>query len=457
MIAMVLAFILVMILGQAFNKLSGQTLDYSIGSNTDFWALVLLGFILGAFLSGIYPALFLSSFKPTTVFKGVSELKVGGLGMRRFLVIFQFSTSLLLVAGTLTVYAQISFMRKGDLGVDIKDVLVIRGPTVNDSTYSEKFIAFKDELLRNPDVEKVTASIAVPGRQPAWNAGGIRRLSDAEEDGNQYRIIGFDFDFVDFYGLSILEGRNFSADFGQNSETVLLNEAAVELMGFEDNASAMNVPIYFWGDTFDIVGVLKNYHQEGLKEDQEPLIFRYFKDANSYYSIKVNPMKNQEVLSFAEEQWLQFFPQNPFDYFFLEDYYNEQYRNEIRFGTVFGLFAFLAIFIAGMGLFGLSSYTTIQRTQEIGLRKVLGSSPGNAVLLLLRYFLIQVVIALPIGLGLGYYIMKGWLDNFAYRIGIGWWFFIIPCLTVLMITILTVISQVLKTANVNPAMSMRRE
>ena len=456
-ISIVLAFIMVMLLGGVFNHLTGQVLDYSLGSNTGFWALILLGFIVGAFISGLYPALFLSSFKPTTVFKGVSELKVGGLGIRRILVIFQFTTSLLLVAGTLTVYFQISFMRNGDLGVDIENVMVLRGPAVNDSTYSEKFSAFKQELLRNPDMEMVTASIAVPGRQPAWNAGGIRRLSDAEEDGNQYRIIGFDFDFVDFYGLSILEGRNFSEDYGQNSETVLLNEAAVELMGFEDNASAMNVPIFFWGDTFNIVGVLKNYHQEGLKEDMEPLVFRYFKDANSYYSIKVDPRKTQEVLSFVEEEWLQFFPQNPYEYFFLEDYYNEQYRNELRFGTVFGLFAFLAIFIAGLGLFGLSSYTTIQRTREIGLRKVLGSSAGNAVLLLLRYFMIQVVIAVPIGLGLGYYIMAGWLENFAYRIGIGWWFFLVPTLIVLIITILTVISQVLKTSNVNPAFSMRRD
>jgi putative ABC transport system permease protein len=238
---------------------------------------------------------------------------------------------------------------------------------------------------------------------------------------------------------------------------VLFNEAASELMGFEDNASAMNVPILFWGDTFNIVGVLKNYHQEGLKSKHEPLIFRYFRDANSYYSIKVNPQKNQEVLSFVKEQWLQFFPLNPFEYFFLEDYYNEQYRNEIRFGSVFGVFAFLAIFIACLGLFGLSSYTTLQRRQEIGLRKVLGSSSGNAVALLLRYFLIQVLIAVPVGLGLGFYIMHGWLDNFAYRIGIGWWFFLFPLILVGLITLVTVGGQVVRTANVNPAESLRQE
>ena len=312
-------------------------------------------------------------------------------------------------------------------------------------------------MLRNPDIEKITASIAVPGRQPQWNAGGIHKLSEGFEKSNQYRIMGFDYDFVDFYGLDVIEGRNFSRDYGQNSSTVLFNEAAIRHMGFEDNTSAMHVPIFFWGDTFEIVGVLKNYHQEGLQTEYEPLIFRFFEDPNGYYSLKINPQKTQEALAFAEEQWQVFFPLNPFNYFFLEDYYYEQYENEMQFGRVFALFAFLAIFIACLGLFGLSSYTTLQRRQEIGLRKVLGSSSGNAVLLLLRYFLIQVLIAVPVGLGLGYYIMSSWLQNFAYRVRIGWWFFLLPLILVLITTLITVSSQVIRTANVNPAETLRHE
>ena len=457
LLAMILAIILVLVLNPYFNLLTGEQLNYTIQQNPGFWAAILLIFLLGAFLSGIYPALFLSSFKPTTVFQGVSELKIGGLGMRRVLVIFQFSSSLLLIAGTLTVYRQISFMKNYDLGVDIENVMVLRGPSVNDSTYDDTFNAFKSELSRHPDIEMVTASNAVPGRQPPWSAGGIRRVSEGEDQGNQYRIMGFDFNFVDFYGLSILEGRNFSEDFGQNSETVLFNETAIHHMGFEDFASAMNVPIYFWGDTFDIVGVVKDYHQEGLKVMHEPLIFRFFRNASNLYSIKVNPDNIQRVISEVEEQWRIFFPQNPFEYFFLEDYYNEQYRNETRFGGVFSFFALLAIIIACLGLYGLSSYTTIQRTREIGIRRVMGSSSGNAVLLLIRYFLIQVLIAVPIGLGAAYYFMSNWIQNFAFRINIGWWFFVIPVLLVALIAILTVSSQVIKTANVNPAESLRYE
>ncbi len=457
LIAIILAVILVQLLSPFFNLLTGVHLDYTFVGNPGFWGGVLLIFVAGAFLSGIYPAIFLSSFKPTTVFQGVSGLKIGGIGMRRILVIFQFATSLLLLAGTITVYRQISYMKNFDLGVDIKNVMVVRGPSVNDSTYAETFNAFNDELLRHPDIENFTASTVVPGRQPQWNAGGIRRVSEGPDESNQYRIIGFDFEFVDFYGLEILEGRNFNEEFGQNWGSVLFNESAIKLMGFEDFESAMNVPIYFWGDTFNIIGVVKDYHQEGLKVDYEPLIFRYFQDANRYYSIKVNPDKNQEVMSFVEDQWRTFFPQNPYEYFFLEDYYNEQYRNETRFGKVFSLFAFLAIFIACLGLFGLSSYTTIQRTREIGIRKVVGSSAGNAILLLVRYFVIQVLIAVPVGIGLGYFIMNSWLQNFAYRINIGWWFFLVPLLLVMLITILTVSSQVIKTANVNPAESLRHE
>lgn len=456
-VAIILSVILVRLLTPSFNLLTGEHLDYSFAANPGFWGGILILFIVGAALSGIYPAMVLSSFKPTVIFQGESGIKVGGIGMRRILVIFQFTTSLLLIAGTLTVYKQISFMRDFDLGVDIENVLVLRGPSVNDSTYEETFNAFKAELTRNADIEMITASTAVPGRQPQWNAGGIRRISEGPEESNQYRIIGFDFNFVNFYGLNILEGRNFSRDFGQNSETVLFNENAIKLMGFEDLPSAMNVPIYFWGDTFNIVGVVKNYHQEGLKEVLEPLIFRFFESSARYYSIRVNPENIRKIIPLIEEQWYAFFPQNPFEYFFLEDYYNEQYRNEMQFGKVFGLFAFLAIFIACLGLFGLSSYTTLQRTREIGIRKVLGSSSGNAVLLLIRYFIIQVLIAVPLGLGAGYYIMSRWLQNFAYRINIGWWFYLIPFAALALIAILTVSSQVIRTANVNPAESLRQE
>jgi putative ABC transport system permease protein len=456
-IAIILAFLIIQVFSTSFNNLFSERLDFSLQENTGFWGIILGIFITGALISGIYPAFFLSSFKPVTVFKGPQELKIGGMGIRRLLVIIQFALSLLLIAGTLTVFRQISFMQNYDLGINIDNTIVLRGPSVTDSAYSETFNAFKTELLREPGIEMITTSTSVPGRQPPWNAGGIRLLSQGEDETNQYRIIGMDFDFVDFYGLSILEGRNFSRDFGRNSETVLFNENAIKLLGFENFGSAMNQQILFWGDTFNIVGVVKNYHQEGLKANLEPLIFRFFENLNTFYSIRVNKDNIQTSLSEIESQWRDFFPGNPYEYFFLDDYFNEQYKNELHFRKVLNLFSILAIIIACLGLFGLSSYTTVRRTREVGIRKVMGSSVLNCILLLTRFFVIQVLIAIPVGLGIGYFIMKGWLNNFAYRIDIGWWFFLIPVCLLLAIAILTVSSQVIKTANINPARSLRYE
>jgi putative ABC transport system permease protein len=186
-------------------------------------------------------------------------------------------------------------------------------------------------------------------------------------------------------------------------------------------------------------------------------IFRFFENLTSYYSIRINPGNIQKTLNIIESQWRNFFPENPYEYFFLEDYFNEQYKNELQFGKVLNLFSLLAIAIACLGLFGLSSYTTAQRTREIGIRKVLGSSAKNCILLLMRFFMIQILISIPFGLGAGYIIMSGWLENFAYRIDIGWWFFLIPVSLLTVIAMLTVSSQIIKTANTNPATSLRYE
>jgi putative ABC transport system permease protein len=457
LLAIILAFLLVQLFGNLLNRLFSERLDFALTTNPGFWGIILIIFITGALLSGIYPAFFLSSFKPTTVFKGPEELKVGGMGMRRILVIIQFSLSLLLIAGTLTVFRQISYMQNYDLGVNIDNTVVLKGPSVNDSTYIETFNAFKSELLKNSGIAMISTSTSIPGRQPNWNAGGIRLLSQGDDETNQYRIIGIDFNFVDLYGLSILEGRNFSKEFGRNRESVLFNENAIKLLGFEDFGSAMGQQIYFWGDTFSIAGVVKNYHQEGLKVNQEPLIFRFFENVNNFYSLRVNPENIQNTLSIIEAQWRKFFPNNPYDFFFLEDYYNEQYKNELQFKKVLSLFSLVAIIIACLGLFGLSSYTTIRRTREIGIRKVMGSSALNCIMLLIKFFVVQVLIAVPIGLGTGYFIMSAWLKNFAYRVDLGWWFFVIPVLLLVAIAVITVSSQIIKTANVNPANSLRHE
>ena len=458
-ISIILAIILVSLLFTLFNQITGEMLDYSLIHNPGFWITIVFIFLVGAILSGAYPAFFLSSFKPASIIKGKFSQNQKGLLLRKILVIFQFTTSIVLIAATLLVYKQITFIQKYDLGIDINNVLVLQGPgVVNDSTYTETFNAFKEELLRKPDIQSISTSTTIPGRKVGWNAGGIRLLSQAVEEGNQYRVIGMDWDYADLFGLTILEGRNFSPEYTNNSETVLFNEKAIKLLEFENYRDALDKQIFFWGDTFRIVGVVKNYHQQGLKEIPDPLIFRFFESFTAYYSIKLAPHTDvQNTIAVVEDQWNEFFSENPFHYFFLDDYFREQYKLEIQFGKVFGSFSFLAIFIACLGLFGLSSFITLQRTKEIGIRKVLGSSVLNSVLLLIRYFVYQILIAVPIGLSIAYWVMHRWIENFAFRVSIGWWFFILPVIIVLVIAVATVIAQVTKTANVNPAESLRHE
>jgi len=228
-------------------------------------------------------------------------------------------------------------------------------------------------------------------------------------------------------------------------------------MGFAKPEEALNDQIYFWGDTFRIVGVLKNYRQESLKKNFEPLIFRYNKSPGGFYSIKFNTSNVKESLVKFESQWKELFPGNPFNYFFLDEHYNKQYKADQQFGKVFGLFSGLAIFIACLGLFGLSSLTAIQRTKEIGVRKVLGASVTNILTLVSRDYVLLMGIAMLLATPLTWWVMNNWLSGFANRITIAWWIFALPSLMVIVIALLTVSIHTLKAATTNPVDSLRYE
>ena len=372
-------------------------------------------------------------------------------------MIFQFLASITLIVGTFTVYRQLSYMRNSDLGVNIERTLVLNGPNISDSTYDSRFQAFQNDLLAYPEILKVSASTSVPGRKPNWNAGGIRRIGDSEEKGNQYRILGIDYDFVGTFQLNVIAGRNFSRDRKTDRAGVIFNESAVKLMGFKSMEEALEEKIYFWGDTFKIVGVLKDYRQESLKKDFEPLIFRLIPDATSFYSLKVKSGDMQQTIALAEEKFKTYFPGNPFQFFFLDQYYNQQYQADQQFGKVFGVFAALAIFIACLGLFGLSSYTVVQRTKEIGVRKVLGASVPQVIALLFKDFAILVTVAIVLAVPVSWWVMNNWLSEFANRISLSWWIFAVPSLIVIGIAWITISMHTYRAASANPVESLRYE
>ncbi|GGB15923.1 ABC transporter permease [Puia dinghuensis] len=457
--AVILALLLILACLPIFNAVAGQSLNLSMLSTASFWSMLIGIFLVGTVLSGLYPAFVLSSFKPIAVLKGRLATTSHGSLLRQTLVIGQFAASVLLMVGTFTVYRQLNYMQHQDLGVQITQTLVLKGPRVMDSTYDNKLTGFRDEVLRVPGVNSISASTEVPGHKVGWNAGGIKEVGADATKARQYRVIGVDYDFATAFGMHFLAGRNFSRDFRSDTGAVLFNESAVKNMGFNKPEDVLNKRIDFWGKQYTIVGVVSNHHQESLRESYDAHIFRLIPDANTYYSLKLTGSRDSwpATITAVKTQYKSFFPGNPFDYFFLDDRFAEQYKADQQFGETFGIFAGLAIFVSCLGLLGLAAFVTNQRTKEIGIRKIAGASVGNILSLLTRDFMRPVLLSFLIAIPLTWYALEKWLDNYAFRISLTPLLFIGPALLILAIALLTVTTQTLKAANTNPARSLRTE
>lgn len=456
-VAVTLAIGGVALLAPWFGQITGRELGYTLFREPLFW-LGIAGLVFGgAFLSGLYPAFVLSSYKPVDVLKGRFKNTNRGAYFRKGMVVTQFIASVTLVVGTFTVYRQINFMRKEKLGINVAQTLIIESPSVKDSTYASKVNVFRNRIAQYPGVTAMAVSTSIPGSSPGWNAGGIRRLSQREDEANQYRVVMMDHEFIPVYGLEVVAGRAFSGDVPNEHTNVMINESAVKLMGFQNAQEAIDDRIFFWGDTFRIVGVLKNYRQESVKKAFEPLVFRYNKSWGDYYSIRFTASDMQRSLATFQNDWKAVFPGNPFSFFFLDDHYNQQYQADQQFGKVFGMFSALAIFIACLGLFGLSSLTALQRTKEIGVRKVLGASIQSILGLVSKDYLLLMGIAIVLATPLAWWVMNAWLEAFASRIALSWWIFALPSLLVVFVALATVSIHTLKAARTNPAKSLRYE
>lgn len=457
LLAVALAFVIVLLVLPSFSNLADQPVSLALFTQQGFWAGLIILFLVGTFLSGLYPAFVLSSYKPIDTLKGGNLANTGGTWLRKGLVVFQFMASVGLIIGTYTVYEQISFMRNQELGVDIDRTLVLNGPTVTDSTYTDKLSAFSDVMKADANVENLVVSTGVPGREIGWNAGGIKKEGAPDSEGRQYRVLGFGYEFVETFDLKLIAGRSFSREFGDEESKILLSRSAVKDFGFTNMEDALNMRVDFWGNVYTVVGVLEDYHHESLKENFDKLIFRFLPTTRGFYSIKYNAANTQQVVQLAEKKWAQFFPGNPFEYFFLDDRFDEQYKADKQFGNVFTIFSGLAIFVACLGLFGLAAFVTSKRTKEIGIRKVLGASVSNILNLLSTDFLKLIIVSVILAIPLSYFSMEQWLNGFAFRIGLSWYLFALPALLVLLIALVTVSFQTSRAARANPVKSLRNE
>ena len=457
LIAFALALAAAFLLTPSFNQLIGTNATGNFSMPAKYWLGLLAVFFSGAFLSGIYPAFVLSGYHPVTVLKGLFKNTSKGLLLRKGLIIGQFATSVILIAGTIIVYQQVQFMRNQQLGANINQTLVLGGPhAMKDSIYQSVYEPFKNELIQQAGIKNVTASTNVMGQEIYWTSG-ISRIGTEKKEAVTLYHLGVDYDFIPSFDMKLVGGRNFSRDFGTDKKAVLLNEKAVEVLGFRNPAEAINAKLKRGDDTLTVIGVVTNYHQQGLQKAIDPIIMLLGSNISGYYSLKLSTTNISHTIELVRQKWNRYFPNDPFSYFFLDDSFNEQYKADIRFGKVFGLFATLAIIIACFGLLGLSAYNVLQRTKEIGIRKVLGASVQSLLVLLSKEFLLLVMISLVVAIPLSWWVMNNWLQDFAYRIHINGWVFALAGILAIVIALVTVSIQALKAAISNPVKSLRTE
>jgi putative ABC transport system permease protein len=399
-----------------------------------------------------------------TALKGKYLSSQSGIVLRRVLVGAQFVISIALIAGTIMIFRQVQFMRSHDLGYAKDQLLVIRAARVVDTLYRERFETFKTEVQAYAAVNNISMTSEVPGGL-LTQTNSIRKFSEGTEGDVKVNMYFVDDNFAPTYGLTILAGRNFTEDehlLGPDAKSnpIMLNRKIIETLGYKNPEDAVSQLVKFGlgADTWvgEIVGVSENFSQQSLRNDYEPLIF-FPASFGEYFTVNLETTNLQATIEHIKEKFEISFPGNPFDYFFMDDHFSRQYASDQQFAKVFGLFTGLALFIAGLGLYGLSLFMVSQRTKEMAIRRTLGASISNMVGLFSRDFIALIVIANLIALPFAYFLADLWLSNFAFRISIGWLMFIVPPVVLLVISLSTICIQTIRAASTNPVKLLRSE
>ncbi|MBV6644374.1 MAG: ABC transporter permease [Cyclobacteriaceae bacterium] len=466
LLSAILALFLAQVVLPFFNQLVGVSIIDQVWKDPGFISNLLLFFMLGTIVSGFYPALVLSRFTPVTVLKGKFRNSKNGVVLRKGLVVLQYATSLLLISGTFIVYQQIQYMKGKNLGISTDYVIGFPTPDVPEDqreAQQEKFEAFRNEVMRASSVETVATTSDLPGggsSDVSSTSGGVKIVGRTDRlDATTY-VQWIDDYNLDALDMEVLAGRNFDHQIQTDTFAVIVNEAFLRRLGISDYESVLNSKVQFGrdpeNDKIPIIGVLRNFHRTSLKNQVEPTVY-FFSENRGSVLVELSPQDYRAGVEHVEKTWAKFYPQAPLDYIFLDDRFAKLYEEEKRFGDVFGTFSILAILIAVLGLFGLSSFIAAQRTKEVGVRKVLGASVANIITIFFKDFFILIAIAAVVGLPLIYMGMDTWLDNYAYRIVFPWPFMVAALGIVAFFTLATVGYQVYKVAVVNPSQTLRYE
>ena len=460
--ALVLSFVLIVLFQPLFNTLMGKNLSMANLGNSSLWVVSIGVLILGSLLTGVYTAFVLSNFKPVETLKGKLAKTAGGVFLRKTLVVSQFAISVALVLATVLIYSQLQYMKNQDKGLDTNQLLVITGPEIGvDSTFKVRKSAFWNDLAKQSFVKNYAGSGSVPSKGYNFRTGGFTQ--PGSKQGDEFKSYAFSIvgeRFFDTYGIKFVAGRNFTkteceVEWNNNSK-VILNETAMKEMGFSSAEEAVRTKIKWDERYLEVLGVIKDYNHLSLKNKIDPIMF-YPQAFSGYITVRLTEENMASKIASLEQLYKKYFPQNPFEYNFIDDNFNNSYAIEQQYGNLFSAASIWAILIACLGLFGLATYTVESRTKEIGIRKVLGASVGSIIQMLSKDFILLIGIALIIASPISYYFIGKWLVNFPYRISIAWWHFAITGVFALIFSLLSVGYQSVRAALMDPVKSLKTE
>ena len=454
-ISLLLAIVMAVAVLPAFNELAGKSISFPFAKPL-FWLLLVLSTVVLALLSGSYPAFFMSRFMPVKTLKGGGQSSVGGGKVRNTLVIFQFAISVFLIVSTLVVFQQLKFIQGKDLGYTKSQVVVVRDAYAA----GKRLESFKEEVLKIGQVQNATISGFLPIPSYRSNTTFFQEGAFEQENAIQMQEWAVDHEYIETLGMTLVAGRNFDKQRATDSTAILINEATLKTLGLGPNEALglrVSEDIEVEKPTFyTIIGVVKNFHYESLKEEIDALAL-YLDKSSGSMAVKLEAGNFSNAISTIEGLWNKHAPGQPFTYDFMDDSFNKVYKAEQRLGRIFMIFTILSILIACLGLFGLAAFNAEKRIKEIGVRKVLGASVGQISYRLTIDFLKLVGVAILVSLPVGWYVMNKWLEDFSYRIDIPWWIFALAGVLAIAIAIITVSYQSIKAAVVNPIKSLRTE
>lgn len=446
-LSLIIAMVLAELLKPFFNQLTNKSLMIDYADPAFFVGVIMLILFVGL-LAGSYPALFLSSFRPIVALKGTFNIGIKGLLFRKILVILQFSISIILIISTFIIYSQINFVQYQDQGFKKENIIFFRA----EGDIKDRFDSFKNKLLEHPNIIDVSRTSQLPSEM--WDIRrGVKWEGSENPNGSILGQCAVDYDYFKTMGMDIVQGRSLSKEYGTDTKNFVLNQKAVDFIGWENPIGK-----HFGGregKSGIVVGVVKNFNSLPATHGIQPMFFFYRTTWFRNVLIKIGPGNPKETTLYIEDVFLSYAPQSPFELSFLDQRINEQYKSEQTIGELSAIFAFIAIIISCLGLFGLAAFSAEQKTKEIGIRKIFGASVKHIIYKLSVSFTLWVLLANLIAWPIAYLTMENWLNNFAFRVNIYWWIFALAALISISIALLTVGFQTLRSARKNPIDTIR--